>query len=300
MNRREVITRVIQVLGTACVLLAVVYYAYPPLQLGRGIFLIGLIFVSVILLCWRRLFFMLNGLPQFAERAVIFGEGALAQKLLRELGSRRELGIRVVAQVSAGTTENGRLAGSNGDAGVEELVRSIDSHRVNRVIVAMSDRRGKLPVEQLLSMKSRGVLIQDGTDVYEAITGKLPIESLRLGWLLFSPGFQVSRALLFYKRILSLFLSVLGLLLAAPFIPLIALAIKLTSPGPMVYRQKRVGRDGIAFDCLKFRTMRSDAEADSGPTCAGDDDPRITSIGRFLRTSRLDEIPQLWIVLRAI
>jgi len=298
MNRREVLTRVIQVLGTVCILLALLYYLYPPLQLGRGIFLIGLSFVSMILFCWRRFFLMVNSLPQFAERAVIVGEGPLARQLLSEMGSRPELGLRVVARLSESVSQNGMPKGTNGDGSIAELERYIDLHRVNRVIIAMVDRRGKLPVNQLLSMKGRGVFIQDGTELYEAITGKIPIESLHLGWLLFSPGFHVSRALMFYKRILSMFLSGVGLLVSLPLIPFIALAIKLTSPGPVLYRQKRVGQDGSVFSCLKFRTMRADAEADSGPTWASDNDPRITSMGRFLRISRLDEIPQLWNVLK--
>ncbi|PYU20872.1 MAG: hypothetical protein DMG32_21605 [Acidobacteria bacterium] len=157
---------------------------------------------------------------------------------------------------------------------------------------------GKLPVELLLSLKSRGVLVQDGADVYEAITGKVPIESLRLGWLLFSPGFRASRFLLIYKRVAAVLISILGLLLSLPLLPFVALAIGLTSPGAVFYRQKRVGRAGTVFDCYKFRTMRADAEADQGPTWASDDDPRITPVGRFLRMSRLDEIPQLWNVLK--
>ena len=101
-----------------------------------------------------------------------------------------------------------------------------------------------------------------------------------------------------YKRVASVLVSIVGLLLSLPLLPFIILVIKLTSPGPVFYRQRRVGRDGVVYYCYKFRTMRADAEADTGPTWAGDDDPRITSVGRFLRQSRMDEIPQLWNVLR--
>ena len=179
-----------------------------------------------------------------------------------------------------------------------DIFSAVRIHRVNRILVALGDRRGKLPVQSLLTLKSRGVLIQDSTDLYEAITGKVPIESLRLGWLLFSPGFCVSRFLVVYKRLISGLMSILGLTISLPLLPFIALAIKLTSQGPIFYRQKRVGRNGTVFECYKLRTMRADAEADTGPTWAGDDDPRITTVGRFLRTSRLDEIPHLWNVLR--
>jgi exopolysaccharide biosynthesis polyprenyl glycosylphosphotransferase len=142
------------------------------------------------------------------------------------------------------------------------------------------------------------VLIQDGLELYEQVTGKIPIESLRLGTLLFSSGFHISRFLEIYKRLASIVFAVVGLLLGLPLLPFIALAIKLTSPGRLFYHQKRVGKDDTIFYCHKFRTMRADAEADTGPTWAGDEDPRITKVGHFLRTTRLDEIPQLWNVLK--
>jgi sugar transferase (PEP-CTERM system associated) len=305
-NRRELASRLIQVLGSVCVLLAIFYYVYPPLQLGRGIFLIGIALVAVILLLWRGLFLAINSLPQFSERALILGDGPLAAPLIRELESRPELGLRVVSHILTAGDENGELdsrgrestSGTLGAFSSEELSQAVESQRVNRVIVAMGDRRGKLPVQLLLALKSRGVLIQDGTDVYEAVTGKVPIESLRLSWLLFSPGFHVSRFLVIYKRLASIVASVIGLLLSLPLLPFVALAIKLTSPGPLFYKQKRVGQNGAVFYCYKFRTMRADAEADTGATWATDDDPRITRVGGFLRVSRLDEIPQLWNVLR--
>lgn len=297
-NNREMITRVIQVLGLVCIVLSVIYYLYPPLELGRGIFLIGFILVSMMLLCWRKLFLMVNSLPQLAERAVIFGEGPLATKLLSELRSRAELGIRVVAQVPEGTDNHGGPILANGAEGPEELARCVEANRVTRVMIAMADRRGKLPIEQLLFMKSHGVLIQDGSEVYETVTGKVPLESLRLGWLVFSEGFHVSRSLLSYKRLMSVLVAAAGMLVFPLLVPLIALAIKLNSPGPIFYRQKRVGRDGKPFFMYKFRTMRCDAEAESGPIWAVENDPRVTGVGRFLRASRLDEIPQLWTVLK--
>jgi sugar transferase (PEP-CTERM system associated) len=304
-NRREVLSRLVQVLGAVCILLALVYYAYPPLELGRGVSGIGFSLVAVVLFLWRRLFLAVNGQQQFAERALIFGNGPLAVSLLRELESRPELGLRVVSHVVETSDDNELSSEFHESSNIrcstamcEELSRAVELHGVNRIFVTMSDRRGKLPLGPLLALKTRGVRIQDGTDVYEAVTGKVPIESLRLGWLVFSPGFCVSRFLLVYKRVSSALISMLGLLLSLPLLPFIVLAIKLTSPGPVLYRQKRVGRNGNAFECHKFRTMRADAEADSGPTWAGDDDPRITAVGRFLRVSRLDEIPQLWNVLK--
>lgn len=296
-NRREVLSRLVQVLGTACLVLAILYYVYPPLELGRGIFLIGTAFVAVLLFLWRRLFLVINSASRFADRVLILGDGLLAEPLSREISQRPELALNVIGHISEQNEGGGENWSLQDDDRVADLPRYVRSHRVDRIIVAMSDRKGRLPVEQLLAVKSRGVLVQDATEVYEAITGKVPLESLRLGWLLFSPSFSDFRFVLIYKRLAAVLVSLIGLLLSFFLLPFIALAIKLSSPGPILYRQKRVGREGIVFNCYKFRTMRADAEADSGATWAADDDPRITKVGSFLRTSRLDEIPQLWNVL---
>ena len=296
-NRREVLSRLVQVLGTACLVLAVLYYVYPPLELGRGIFLIGTVIVAVALFLWRRLFLVINTVSRFADRVLILGDGLLAEPLSREISQRPELALNVIGHIPEQADGSGETWSLEDADSVADLPRYVRSQRVDRIIVAMGDRRAKLPVEQLLAVKSRGVLIQDATEVYEAITGKVPLESLRLGWLLFSPSFSDFRFVLIYKRFASVLVSMLGLLLSLGLLPFIALAIKLSSPGPILYRQKRVGREGTVFDCYKFRTMRADAEADTGATWAADDDPRITKVGAFLRTSRLDEIPQLWNVL---
>jgi sugar transferase (PEP-CTERM system associated) len=296
-NRREVLSRLVQVLGTACLVLDVLYYVYPPLELGRGIFLNGSIFVAVLLFLWRRLFLVVNSLSRFADRVLILGDGLLSEPLSKEISQRPELALIVIGHIPEHTDGSGKNWSLQDSDCVADLPRYVRSQRVNRIIVAMGDRKGKLPIEQLLAIKSRGVLIQDATEVYEAITGKVPLESLRLGWLLFSPSFSDFRFVLIYKRLASVLVSMIGLLLSLCLLPFIALAIKLSSPGPILYRQKRVGREGIVFSCYKFRTMRADAEADTGATWAADDDPRITKVGAFLRTSRLDEIPQLWNVL---
>ncbi len=304
-NRREVLSRLVQALGTVCILVALVYYLDPPLELGRGVTLIGVVIVAIILGLWRVLFSALNQ-PQFAERTMIFGDGPSASRLFRELDSRPELGLSVIGRILVGSNGSYELnwarRGSSGtsDSTIprDELATSLDRQRVNRVIVALDDRRGRLPVELLLSMKSRGVRIEDGTQFYEQVTGKIPIESLRLGTLLFSSGFRLSRFLVIYKRAASVAVSIVGLVLCLPVVPFVALAIKLSSPGPLLYRQKRIGKDDVIFYCHKFRTMRADAEADTGATWAADEDPRITRVGRFLRTTRLDEIPQLWNVLK--
>jgi len=305
-NRREAPVRLVQVMGVAYLALGVVYYLYPPVKLGRGIFHLGFLFVGLLLLLWRGLFSIINSTQRLAERVLILGEGSLAASLLHEIESRPELGIRI-----AGREEmlgNGNRPGNQERGGLpitlsqtsffENLAVSRPIRGVDRIVVAVEERRGKLPVDLLLSLKNRGVQVQDGNDVYESITGKVPIESIRLSWLLFAPGSHASRLFLFYKRLVSVLISIIGLLVTLPLLPFVALAIRLSSRGQVLYSQCRVGRDGVVFRCYKFRTMRADAEADTGPTWAKDDDPRITRVGKFLRKTRIDEIPQLWNVLR--
>lgn len=297
-NQREVLTRLVQVLGTVCILVAFLYYAFPHIQLGRGIFLIGFISVAILLVVWRRMFLVVNAMPKFAERAVILGDGWLAESLIKELESRPEIGIRVAGQIKSLQNGNGNLGHASSEEQIESILQSFKPFRPSRIIVALTERRGQMPVAALLQMKSRGVRIHDGAEIYEAATGKVPVESLRLSWLLFSPGFHLSRLVLLSQRLVSLIVSAIGLLLCLPLIPLIALGIRLTSPGPVLFRQKRVGLGGEIFECYKFRTMRVGAESQTGPTWASEDDPRITPFGRFLRRCRLDEIPQLWNIFR--
>ena len=305
-NRREAIVRLIQVLGVAYIALGLLYYLYPTVKLGRGIFHLGFLFVGLVLLLWRRLFSAINNTQRLAERVVILGEGSLAESLLHEIETRPELGIRVEGRAEiranghqADNREIGEIPNTLSQASVcKDLAIGRPVRGIDRIVVAMEERRGKLPVDLLLSLKNRGVKVQDGNDVYESITGKVPIESIRLSWLLFSPGSHVSRLFLIYKRFTSVVISIVGLLLSLPLVPFVILAIKLSSPGRILYWQNRVGRDDRVFRCYKFRTMRSDAEADTGPTWAEDGDLRVTPVGRLLRNTRIDEIPQLWNVLK--
>jgi sugar transferase (PEP-CTERM system associated) len=179
-----------------------------------------------------------------------------------------------------------------------DLLPLVQSHRVSLIIVALDDRRGKMPVSELLQCRLAGIRVEEGTSFYERLTGKIQVRNLRPSWLVFSQGFNKPRLLLTGKRAGELVTAALALLLVAPFLILIALLIKLDSRGPVFYRQERVGEKGRSFSLLKFRTMHTNAEAATGPVWAtGTEDRRLTRVGRLLRRARLDELPQLLNVL---
>jgi sugar transferase (PEP-CTERM system associated) len=298
-NHREALTRLIQVFGTVCILLAALYYVYPPLKLERGISVIGFLLVSISLLAWRRLFLRVSALPQFSERVLILGQSRLAEALVSELRSRSELGLRVIGHIQNTARGSGNCSLPSGEEDAcDELFCSIEKYNPDRIIVAMDDRRGKLPVESLLRLKSRGVSIQDGPELYEAVTGKISVGSLRLGWLLFSPGFRVARSLVMYKRVCSVIFSSLSLILILPLMALIALVIRIDSGGPVIFRQKRIGQDGNVFTLYKFRSMINGADQDGNHRPAEKMDSRFTRVGRVLRRTRMDELPQLFNILR--
>jgi sugar transferase (PEP-CTERM system associated) len=291
----EQVFRLFMVLGLVAFSLAAVDFVYRYFLPGQ-VFLPGvkwgLVVLAVMLLGWRGAYSWIVQQPYFRERVYVLGTGDRAQRLLNGLRQRSELGIEVV-----GWTGNieGELTRETVAA---HLVGLAKDRGVHRVIVAMPDRRGTLPVEELLNMRLAGVKVEEATSWLEKISGRIEVEQLYPSWLIFVEGFRFSSFFRILRRGLSFVLALIGLVAALPLLPFIVLAVKLGSSGPALYRQKRVGRGGSTFYCYKFRTMRQDAEADTGATWATDDDPRITRVGKFLRTSRLDEIPQLWCVLK--
>lgn len=292
-SRGETYFRLLMQLATLSFLLAAVAMLYPDFVVGRGVSLVGLVILTFAMLSWRAAYGWLLRQPFLRERVYVLGGGERAQRLVHALRTRHELGMDVVGWV--GAMGNGSLTRENLSQALQPLR---GAKAVDRVIVALSDRRGTMPVRELLDLRLSNVKVEEATSLLERIDGKIAVDELHPSWLIFSEGFRLKDSVIFGRRMMSLLISAMLLVLVLPLLPLIALLIKLSSPGAVLYKQKRVGRNGKVFFCYKFRTMRADAEADTGPTWAGDDDPRITKIGRILRSSRLDEIPQLWNVFK--
>jgi sugar transferase (PEP-CTERM system associated) len=288
----ELYFRLFLVPGILALALGAIGYFFPNLLPGNNASLIGLVILTFGLFGWRTAYGWLVQQSYMQEKVYVLGTGQRAQRLVQGLRQRKDLGVDVIGW-------SGHVEGAlTREATAAHLMELAGQHRVHRVIVAMPDRRGTIPVEELLQLRLNGVRIEEATSWLEKISGRIEVEQLYPSWLIFADGFRFSTSLTLMRRMLSTLMALMLLLVTLPFLPLVILAIKLDSKGPVLYKQKRVGRAGQTFHCFKFRTMRQDAEADTGPTWAGDDDPRITRIGKLLRSSRIDEIPQLWCVFK--
>jgi sugar transferase (PEP-CTERM system associated) len=287
----ELYFRLLLVPGLLALVLAIIEHYFQDFNLGNSAFLVGLIILTIALFGWRTAYEWLVQQPYLRERIYVLGTGERARRLVQGLRQRTDLGVEVVGW-------SGTLEGVPTREEVAAHLLDLRGKRAHRVIVAMPDRRGTLPVIELLQLRLDGVKVEDATSWLEKMSGRIEVENLYPSWLIFAEGFRFSAGFMALRRLISVSLALTGLLLILPVIPLVVLAIKLDSRGPVFYKQQRVGRNNIPFYVYKFRTMTQDAEAKTGAVWAGANDPRITRIGKFLRSSRLDEIPQLWCVLR--
>jgi sugar transferase (PEP-CTERM system associated) len=306
-NRRELPNRLLHSAGYSLVMLSVAVWVapwlfhFPGLQDGGYqtwklilLFAIG----HLVIYTWRFAFHWFFYKWNFAERVVVLGAGIQGQSIATMIQDHPVAGFEVAGLVTA----DGRATGDTSPLRVlgelPDLLRIVGEQRAARVVVALEERRGRLRVDELLQCRLAGIQVEEREVMYERIAGKIAIESLRPSYLVFSRGFERRRLALAVKRVLDVVCAGAGLVLSAPISALAILAIKLDSSGPVFLRQRRVGQHGAEFDVFKFRTMRADAERQTGPVWARVDDDRVTRVGRFLRLSRIDEIPQMWNVLR--
>jgi sugar transferase (PEP-CTERM system associated) len=300
-DRRELVIRILQALGVASFILAGIYFWGPAdLPIGRGVFALGAALIIPFIIGWRLLFDFFSRSVGPRQRLLLVGTSAAAVALAKELYDRRtELGVEIVGFVDPDPAAVGTPVINPGVIGtVDDIPSIVQTRNVDRVVVSLADARGRLPMDKLLEMKlDRGVTFDHLATVYEEYTGKIAVENLRPSWLIFSEGFKLSKVVRALKRVMDVGVAALGLVLASPLMALAALAVKISSPGPVLYHQQRVGQQGRLFTVHKFRSMRQDAEAATGAMWATANDSRVTFIGRWLRRTRLDETPQLWNVL---
>jgi sugar transferase (PEP-CTERM system associated) len=299
-DRSELFVRLLRSLAATTIILEVVYLWVPVLSVGRGVFLLTTAFIVAAILLSRLLFEFATTQVRPGERLLLIGTTPAAVALAQEIHERQaELGVEIVGFVDPDPERVGAALFNPGVIGtIDDIPAIVRTRNVDRVVVSLADARGRLDMFKLLEIKLSGVTFDHLATVYEEYTGKIAVENLRPSWMIFSEGFRKSKTQIVTKRLLDIVVATLGLILAAPIALIVIALIKLTSPGPIFYRQERVGQDGRRFMVVKFRSMRVDAEVGTGPVWAQKNDTRVTPIGRFLRRTRLDEVPQLWNALR--
>ncbi|PYT72425.1 MAG: hypothetical protein DMG39_09955 [Acidobacteria bacterium] len=288
--------RIIQAMGLA-MLIAALLHTWLRVRIEVATVLFGMVLASAALTSSRYLFEEFARRPTLAEPAVVWGCGPLAASIIRELRRRHDVGIRVLGIVDYGyaddTFEGVRYLGPP-----EVIWTMAESGQARRLIVAIGERRGCLPVERLMAVKTTGLSVDDGTDLYEELTGKVWLGAFSISLLLFSRSFRRSSVRLFLNRTFSVFFAVIALIVASPIMLITALLIRLDSDGPAILRQTRVGENGRHFTIFKFRSMKVGADRSSTLAPAIRDDPRCTRVGKWIRRFRLDELPQLFNILK--
>jgi len=299
---KELGVRLMQSFGVAGIFLGFVYLAFPETIIGSVVFMVGVGIVIVLIACWRFGYSLVLSRGLFNQQIILLGSGDLTPKIRQEIKTRRDCGYTVAMEVPESVEDADPerpaevpLICRHKFEGLCELSRGLG---IEKIVVSFREKRCALPTQELLRCRVDGIDVIDGNSFYEMLTGKLLVESINPSWLIFSNGFQKSRLRRLVKRIVDLILSVVLLVALAPFFALVAAAIRLDSPGPAFFSQNRVGERRRLYRMHKFRSMVQDAEKLSGPVWALENDPRVTRMGRILRRLRIDELPQLWNVLK--
>jgi sugar transferase (PEP-CTERM system associated) len=281
--------------GLGLVTMSLLFYFFPILLVGRGAFLLSFGLALLGILLSRALFIRWARTGALKTRALVIGTGSRAAHVEALLAKRGHASnIQVVGYLPMGGShhfiDHARIL----DTG-ESLPDLAERLQISELILAVRDRRGGgLPVQDLLQCKLRGIRILELSSFFERENGHLQIDSLNASWMILAEGFQQGIVRDTVKRLFDLLVSAAMLVVCLPIMALTALLIKLESPGPVLYRQERVGQGCRSFTILKFRSMCVDAEKDGKPRWAGQNDSRVTLTGRVIRRTRIDELPQIF------
>ena len=261
--------------------------------------LIGAVAIPGVVAVWRLFSSRFAVLNADREAVLIVGTGSTAQHVCRHIVDGHGKDYAVIGFADENHERVGTVLSMGARVQTDYLnLARFALTRADRVIVALDEKRGKLPVRQLMELRLRGLEIEEATTFFERVSGKISVETMLPSWLIFSDGFKTSPLRSFVKRAADILLSTGLLLCTLPLMVLTAILIKLDSRGPVFYRQERLGRDGVPFRVTKFRSMGQDAEKGSGPVWASKNDPRVTRVGKVIRKLRIDELPQLLNIFR--
>lgn len=318
---RQMALKLFQSVIIAPIILISIYFFIPLLRVERWILAGNSIALPILLIAWRAIYTRVLSVKFPEERVLIIGYGDFAKKIGHEIINWYGHGLKLVGFIDDDPTpvmqssqnrsenkESERLVNADDRArqkedaivigGYGDILRIVNSEKIYQIIIAPPDRRAKLPMSALLECKLRGIRIVEGETFHERITGKIPLDQLKPSWMVFSEGFKSLRSRKMLKRFLDICISITGLILSFPILLITYLLIKLESNGPALFKQVRVGENEKEFKIFKFRSMRFDAELNTGPVWTGEKDERITRVGKIIRNLRIDEIPQMINVLK--
>lgn len=289
-------TKMTQAFGLGCILLAISYYSLPALSTSIRIFWVGYVTTCFGVLLWRWAYYLILNKRLFSHNILILGTDSFASAIAEEIEGPRDSAYKIVHFIG-----DSKVRFNPNQVPVSPKIPDIagycHSNNIELIVIALDDRRKKTPTKELLACKLNGIRVKQGVDFYEGITGKLPVERVDPSGIFFSDGFRLGRGTRTLKRCLDITFAITGIVLSLPICVLSACIIKLESPGPIFYLQKRVGQRGRIFQVIKFRSMHLDAEQ-NGAVWASKNDDRATRFGAVMRKTRVDELPQLWNVLR--
>jgi len=286
------------VIGIAFLFQALVGYVDAGLRVPIRVMVLGSFLAAAAIFAWR-VFFSAHVLRVVArDRLLLVGASPLLEDIGKHIEEHPETGLQVVGYVGDREETGTAMAGGKVLGPMASLREIIQATNPDRIVVGMTERRERMPVSELLELRFAGHIIEEAASTYEKVCGRVCLKELRPSQLIYSGELGPRRTSMFYQTVANLILAAVGIVVSLPIMLLTALAVRLTSAGPVLYRQVRVGMDGIPFTLYKFRSMRADAEAETGAVWASKDDPRVTPLGRTIRKLRIDEIPQLFNVLK--
>lgn len=300
-SKREILGNILIAVSVSFIILSIIFFLNPDLKIGRGLLAISLAAFVLYQFIWHVLYVVGFNHPFLAERIIVLGTGSLAGQMGDLiLASTSHFSHTLAGYVATGNQQESVSVPAEKIVGnAHELMAIAQREKASKIIVSLPVRGGVSSLRDvLLNCKFQGIDIVDTPSFYERVTGKLMLENMNISGLIYSTGFRRTALMSAVKRTIDIGSSLLGMLLSLPLFPVIALLVKLDSPGPVFFSQVRVGQWEKKFVLYKFRTMCQDAESKTGAIWAQEDDPRIGPVGRFLRKCRLDELPQLYNVLR--
>jgi sugar transferase (PEP-CTERM system associated) len=291
----EMLFSLVIAIGVACIGVGLLSRAIPKFGVASRMYYLSILLATGLLLLWRFLFEFYIARLAPRENILIVGTGDVARQVGEEVTRSQRLGFRLVGYISLQTKDgtpssagSGQILGSPG-----QMERILKEHDVSKVVVAVTERRGEYPVKEMLRLRVAGYPIHEWPGFFEKLSGRIPIDSLAPSFFIFNEGFRKSRIALLMRRIVSVVVAAVALVALVPLFIVVAIMIKIDSPGPVIYSQIRMGQNGRRIRIYKFRSMRDNAETNGEAVWAVENDPRITRVGHILRRTRIDELPQL-------